>query len=242
MSQQIEWYQLEWGYVLNYPGGGDVIRITDVQCGTPGQIEFVLRSAPNITWTKILSITDTPTNFGSVATEGNDHGPNSFIVPVIPEALAGASLLFAKAATLGVLTGMYTVGDLLRYSGKKVEFTWFWDWGGPGAPGPVQPVLNPSCDETGGGSTGGGSRCFIATAACGSHSIEVSTLRAFRDECLLSNSPGRVLVSLYERLSPPMASILAKSPVLRAITRKMIVSPAYFIAKHGLITRSNRRQ
>lgn len=238
MSTKIEWYQLEWGYVLQSPGGGDVIRITDVQCGTPGQIEFVLRTAPNITWAKSIKIVDTAAQFGEASTADADHGPKSLIVEVIPEALGGASLLFSKAATLGVFTGMYTVGDLLRYSGKKVEFTWFWDWGGPGAPAPVSPVPNPSCPE----STGGGSsKCFVATAAYGAHSIEVLTLRAFRDQCLLPNSLGRFFVALYERLSPPAAAHIAKSRVLRAITRKLVVSPAYLIAYRCLTWRSTGR-
>jgi len=49
-------------------------------------------------------------------------------------------------------------------------------------------------------------KCFIATAACGADTVEVSTLRAFRDQCLLLDSRGRALVALYERVSPPLAA------------------------------------
>lgn len=85
-------------------------------------------------------------------------------------------------------------------------------------------------------------RCFIATAACGADTIEVSILRNFRDQSLLANSRGRVLVALYERLSPPMAAIIARSPVLRAISRKLIVSPAFLIANRSLTSRSSRHR
>jgi hypothetical protein len=84
--------------------------------------------------------------------------------------------------------------------------------------------------------------CFIATAACGADTIEVSVLRNFRDQCLLANSLGRALVALYERLSPPMAAIVARSPLLRAITRKLIVIPAYLIANRSLTRRSSRHR
>jgi hypothetical protein len=80
-------------------------------------------------------------------------------------------------------------------------------------------------------------RCFIATAACGADTVEVSTLRTFRDECLLADWRGRVLVGLYERVSPAMAAIIARSPVLRTITRKLIVSPAHWIANRSLTSR-----
>lgn len=80
-------------------------------------------------------------------------------------------------------------------------------------------------------------RCFIATAACGANTVEVSTLRTFRDECLLADWRGRVLVGLYERVSPAIAAIIARSPVLSAITRKLIVSPAHRIANRSLTSR-----
>jgi len=86
------------------------------------------------------------------------------------------------------------------------------------------------------------SKCFIATAACGADTIEVLTLRNFRDQCLLTNSRGRVFVTLYERLSPPMAAIIAKSPILRRITRKLIVLPAYLIANRSLKSLSSRHR
>lgn len=80
-------------------------------------------------------------------------------------------------------------------------------------------------------------KCFIATAACGADTSEVSALRAFRDQCLMADSRGRALVELYERVSPPLAAIIAKNSVLREMTRKTIVTPAYWFVNRVLAAR-----
>lgn len=63
---------------------------------------------------------------------------------------------------------------------------------------------------------GGGVYCFIATAAYGhyDHSY-VRMLRQFRDQFLLSNTPGRAFVSWYYKYSPPWAQWLHQSPAAR---------------------------
>jgi hypothetical protein len=72
---------------------------------------------------------------------------------------------------------------------------------------------NPSSGSGGGG-------CFIATAAFGSPlAKEVHVLRAFRDRYLLTNNPGRLLVSQYYRFSPPLSSAIAVSEARQAVAR-----------------------
>jgi len=67
-------------------------------------------------------------------------------------------------------------------------------------------------------SNGGG--CFIATAAFGSPmEPQVETLRAFRDQYLMTNAPGKAFVHTYYKLSPPMADFIAQHDTLRAMTR-----------------------
>jgi len=62
--------------------------------------------------------------------------------------------------------------------------------------------------------------CFIATAAFGSPlERHVRMLRGFRDRYLLTNVLGKAIVGLYYEFGPPMAGIIAKNEVLRAVAR-----------------------
>lgn len=70
---------------------------------------------------------------------------------------------------------------------------------------------------TTGDDTGG---CFIATAVYGSPmETHVKTLRDFRDRFLATNNPGRFLLRLYYKYSPPLAHYIEYHKTARFIIR-----------------------
>jgi hypothetical protein len=86
------------------------------------------------------------------------------------------------------------------------------------------------------GGGGGGGGCFIATAAYGSYlHPQVQILRAFRDTRLLTNAPGRAFVSLYYRLSPPVAGFIAQHAALRLLVR-LLLTPVVLAVAHPAAT------
>ena len=76
---------------------------------------------------------------------------------------------------------------------------------------------------------GGG--CFIATAACGTDRAgDVIRLQEFRETVLRQTPWGAAFISLYESLSPSLASVIARSPRMRRVVRELIVRPARCVA------------
>jgi len=70
------------------------------------------------------------------------------------------------------------------------------------------------------GTKGKKSGCFIASAVYQSYdSPEVLILRKFRDTVLLRSISGRLLISIYYSLSPPIASLISRSRFLRSLSK-----------------------
>jgi parallel beta-helix repeat protein len=68
--------------------------------------------------------------------------------------------------------------------------------------------------------------CFIATAVYGTDTAKgIDILREFRDAVLLPNSLGAEFVSLYYKISPPIADFISQHEVLRTAVRVGFVDP-----------------
>ena len=73
---------------------------------------------------------------------------------------------------------------------------------------------------------GGGLACFIATAAYGSPTAaQLDVLREFRDVVLLPSSLGAELVSLYYKISPPIAEVISRNDFLRTAVKVGFIDP-----------------
>ncbi|GFE62306.1 MXAN_6640 family putative metalloprotease [Geobacter sp. AOG2] len=104
-----------------------------------------------------------------------------------------------------------------------------------GLTGPASQVANVTVPAATASSSGGGGGCFIATAAYGSYlHPQVRVLRDFRDHYLLTNAPGRAFVAFYYRFSPPLAGIIARHEVLRALTR-LLLTPIVMAVAHPMM-------
>jgi len=104
------------------------------------------------------------------------------------------------------------------------------------ATAPITPTTDPPPPGPSGSSGGGGGgACFIATAAYGSYlHKDVRTLRAFRDQWLLTNPPGRAFVALYYRLSPPVADLVSQHDALKLLVR-LLLTPVIVILNNFLL-------
>lgn len=65
-------------------------------------------------------------------------------------------------------------------------------------------------------------KCFIATAVYGPDSVEVSRLRKFRDKKLRPHRLGRLGVKTYYFLSPPVARMAVRHPMISAVAQKLL--------------------
>ncbi len=77
--------------------------------------------------------------------------------------------------------------------------------------------------------------CFIASASYGVNNGDgtVGLLCDFRDNCLLTNAPGRLFVKAYYAISPPIADFIAQHETLRATVRTML-KPLVVVAEYSL--------
>jgi len=64
--------------------------------------------------------------------------------------------------------------------------------------------------------------CFVATVAFGRDAAELHAFRAYRDQVLLSNEAGRLLVRAYYLAGPWLAGFVARNPRAHRLVRGML--------------------
>ena len=75
--------------------------------------------------------------------------------------------------------------------------------------------------------------CFIATACYGDYeSAEVKEFRIYRDNVLLKNKTGRILVEVYYYFSPPIANLISKSEISKRIIKTVFLKPILNLIKN----------
>ena len=91
------------------------------------------------------------------------------------------------------------------------------------------------------GGGGGGGGCFIATAAFGTPlEPQVTLLKQFRDQYLLTNTLGAAFVENYYHYSPPIAEYIAEHETLRSIARLSLyplIGFASFMIETGIMAK-----
>ncbi len=146
----------------------------------------------------ISGATITITSGTSSASATSDASGNYQVTPLVPDTYNAQTS--KSGYTSQDITGI-VVGENSETTGQNFELT----------------VAPPGA---GGSSGGGGGGCFIATAAYGIPMVEDERiLYEFRDRYLLTNRAGRLFVSLYNRVSPPVANFTRDKETLKAIVR-----------------------
>jgi hypothetical protein len=159
-------------------------------------------------------------------------------------ALAGSGIGSVGSTPAGILCGtqcqaQFPVGTSVNLDASADSSTSFFaGWSGTGCSSFVTVSQNMNCTAifdrigSGGGGSGGGSECFIATAAYGSElAPEVRTLREFRDRHLSTNAAGRAFVRLYYSYSPGLADAIRHNDAAR-MTIRGVLWPVVWLVRH----------
>ena len=199
---------------INYDGLGDEVSEYVKYCGWVGMVVPIPTSTP----TPPPASPDPPSKLAATAVsqtqidltwQDNSNNEDGFYI----ERKLGAGGNYNVIDTVGANVTTYSDSGL---SGNTTYYYRVYAYNGIG--GSYSNEDRATTFGAGGEPSGGG--CFIATAAYGSYlDSHVETLRDFRDSYMLTNPVGSSLISIYYKLSPPIAHFIDDHPALKPVVR-----------------------
>jgi len=242
-------------------GSRESFKVAGLSSGT--MYYFALKAADNVlSWSDLSNVVSGSTGVatsegsnvtvslpGAVVTFGNVAAQGATAVAILSQNRCGSlpakfqAIYYMDISTTAAYSGPITVGILYNQIDIKVpqklsllhcngvqweDVTASVDNVNNIVYGQVTSLSDFTLAEAGG--------CFIATAAYGSYLEQhVNTLRSFRDQYLETNPLGSAFVSLYYKVSPPIADYIEKHPTLKPIIRAVLM-PAVAVSKVALNT------
>jgi hypothetical protein len=167
---------------------------------------------------------------GTVSTSNGQTVPGGTWVEAWIEGVKRADTPVTSTGTYALfVTGNYSDEDKIvsfTVGGVQAAETYPWKPGGD----QFSQSLNLTIPALPDGGSSFPLPCFIATAAYGTDNAqEIDLLREFREVVLLSSDAGAELVSLYYRISPPIAEVIWQQDFLRTAVRAGFICPVVAI-------------
>ena len=226
-------------------------RIGGVLASWPANLILIMEGVNDIRGG--LSVETTRYNLESMINQSKASGVTPILATLTPTSVSGGSTLVPQYWNPMIINLASSTGTPLADQYTAILPTW-----GTSNADNLHPndtgywtiantwysVIGPMISATGevnpggGGGGGDGGPCFIATAAFNSPMEKhVVLLKNFRDNFLLTNSPGKLFVKSYYQYSPAVADFIRQHESAKTVVRILLyplIGISYFLLKLSL--------